>query len=77
MRARAGGKKISSYMTIFSIDIKAILVVSLRIGVVGVLRGGIGWYKELVYTIFTLLMFFIKREIQRRVYSKRKFVPRD
>ena len=45
-------------LTIYSIDIKAILVVSLRIGVVGVLQGDIGWYKEHVYTIFTLLMFF-------------------
>ena len=74
---RAGQFWVYISLTIYSIDIKAILVVSLRIGVVGVLQGDIGWYKEHVYTIFTLLMFFINREIQSRVYSKRKFVPLD
>ena len=72
----------SSYMTIFSIYIKAILVVSLRIGVVGVLQdlqGDIGWYKEHVYTIFTLLIFFVSIERFRVAFaanSKRKFGPR-
>ena len=36
---------ISSYMTVFNIDLKAILVVYLRISVVGVLQGDIGWVK--------------------------------